>query len=126
MLNRDLKKDNIYVYMGEQRVWWLNQIRSKYIDITLNKDLWAGLDNAPTQDIIVNIHCEGEDLSDRPGADVDILYPGTRDGAQLYFGVQIQENDYFVKEKINNKYITKLNTKTLFNTNNIEQSIFQK
>ena len=126
MLNRDLKKDNIYVYMGEQRVGWLNQIRSKYIDITLNKDLWAGLDNAPTQDIIINIHCEGEDLSDRPGADVDILYPGTRDGAELYFGVQIQENDYFVKEEINNEYITKLNTETLFNTNNIEQSIFQK
>ena len=127
MLNRDLKKDNIYVYMGEQRVGWLDQIRSKYIDITLNKDLWAGLDNAPTQDIIVNIHCEGEDLSDRPGADVDILYPGTRDGAELYFGVQIQENDYFIKEEINNEYITKLNTKTLFNTDDIEkQSIFQK
>ena len=127
MLSRDLQRDKIYIKMGEQRIWWLNQKRSKYIDVTLSKDLWAGLDNAPTQDIIVNIHCEGDDLADILEFDVDILSPGTRNGAELYFGVQIQDNEYFKKQENNNGYITKLNTEKFFNTNNIEkQSIFQK
>ncbi len=122
----DLENNMIQINTYEQLVGIFNQRRSKWADITLSKKLWEGLNNAPTEDIVVNLQCEGWDESWKPGLDVDILRHGSNNGAQLYFGVQIQKNDYFVKEKINNQYITKLNTKTLFNTNNIEQSIFQK
>ncbi len=122
----DLENNMIQINTYEQLVGIFNQRRSKWADITLSKKLWEGLNNAPTEDIVVNLQCEGWDESWKPGLDVDILRHGSNNGAQLYFGVQIQENDYFVKEEINNEYITKLNTKTLFNTNNIEQSIFQK
>ncbi|WP_406602808.1 hypothetical protein ACJA29_01225 [Metamycoplasma sualvi] len=127
MLSRDLQRDKIFIKMEEQRIWWWNQKRSKYIDVTLSKDLWAGLDNAPTQDIIVNIHCEGDDLAGKPEFDVDILSPGTRNGAELYFGVQIQDNEYFKKQEINNDCETKFNTELFFSTNNVEkESVFQK
>ncbi len=122
----DLENNMIQINTYEQLVGIFNQRRSKWADITLSKKLWEGLNNAPTEDIVVNLQCEGWDESWKPGLDVDILRHGSNNGAQLYFGVQIQKNDYFIKEKINNQYITKLNTKTLFNTNNIEQSIFQK
>ncbi len=122
----DLENNMIQINTYEQLVGIFNQRRSKWADITLSKKLWEGLDNAPTEDIVVNLQCEGWDESWKPGLDVDILRHGSNNGAQLYFGVQILENDYFVKEKINNEYIAKLNTETLFNTNNIEQSIFQK
>ena len=122
----DLENNMIQINTYEQLVGIFNQRRSKWADITLSKKLWEGLNNAPTEDIVVNLQCEGWDESWKPGLDVDILRHGSNNGAQLYFGVQIQKNDYFVKDKINNQYITKLNTKTLFNTNNIEQSIFQK
>ena len=119
----DLENNNIQIDTWEQLVGIFNQRRSKWANITLNKKLWEGLDNAPTEDVVINLQCEGWDESWVPGLDVDILRYGSNNGAQLYFGVQIQENEYFIND--NNKI--KLNTELLFSTNNIEkESIFQK
>ena len=123
----DLENNMIQINTYEQLVGIFNQRRSKWADITLSKKLWEGLNNAPTEDIVVNLQCEGWDESWKPGLDVDILRHGSNNGAQLYFGVQILENKY-----LENKYFVKdndkvkLNTELLFSTNNIEQSIFQK
>ena len=123
----DLENNNIKIHAYIQEVGFWKQLRSKWADITLSKKLWEGLDGAPTEDIVINLRCEGWDESWKKDLDVDILKPGSNNGAQLYFGVQIQDNEYFKKQETNNGYITKLNTEKFFNTNNIEkQSIFQK
>ena len=124
----DLENNNIKIYPYEQTVGAItHRRRSKWADITLSKKLWEGLDGAPTEDIVINLRCEGEDEWFVPYLDVDILRSGSNNGAQLYFGVQIQNNEYFKKQENNNDCETIFNTELFFSTNNIErESVFQK
>ena len=123
----DLENNNIKIHAYIQEVGFWKQLRSKWADITLSKKLWEGLDGAPTEDIVINLRCEGWDESWKKDLDVDILKPGSNNGAQLYFGVQIQNNEYFKKQENNNDCKIKFNTESFFSTNNVEkESVFQK
>ena len=125
----NIETDNIQIKKGWQKVGiW---VRSSYVEITLNKNLWADLENAPDSNIELLINCEGTDHGGWLGTDVDIMQDGSNEPLgypQLYFATQIQDN----QDNQNNKFFTKsvngikLNTETLFNTNNEKQSIFQK